>query len=342
VSAYLNTRVSLFSSRLWHGDELSSLIETPAADMAGALCARGLPQLAAGFDNLDTRSLEQRIIAQILDETTVLIRPLTGAERDFMTYWTERFEVSNVKTLLRGKMMGERPAALLNRLTPMGHFSKLDIQALAHAEDVTELLRRLEAGHYADIVRYARRAFAANQDPFILDAALDRSYYEGLAQHAQLLEKTAGASFGSLMGAIIDQINLVWLLRYRFNYNLPPAQVYFLLVASHYTLPSARLRELATLNSPADILAALPEALRKQVRGAVDIPAVFTAMERAAAAQARKLLRSTAPAITRTFAYLLLRERDLRALRAVLRGRLLDLPTTDIQLAMHQSRAEIA
>jgi V/A-type H+-transporting ATPase subunit C len=336
VSAYLNTRVSLFSGRLWQPEDFSSLIKTPDAEMAETLAERGLPQLAAGFDNLDHRSLEQRIISEVLDETKILIRPLTGAERNFLIYWTERFEVSNVKTLLRGKMTGDRPAALLNRLTPMGAFGRLDVQDLAHAEDVSELLRRLEAGPYTGIVRQARRAFEESHDPFILDAALDRGYYEGLVHRAQPLENSAGASFRRLMGPLIDRINLVWLLRYRFNYNLPPAQVYFLLVASRYSLSSSRLRELAALGSPEAIQDALPEPLRTLLHEVDGIPGVFASMERDAAETATKVLHSGAPAISRAFAYLLLRERDLRSVRAVLRGRHLHLPTADIYLAMYQ------
>lgn len=336
MSAYLNTRVSLFSARLWQPEDFTSLIKTPDTKMAETLAERGLPQLAAGYDSLDHRSLEQRIISEVLDETTVLIRPLGGAERNFLIYWTERFEVSNVKTLLRGKMTGERPAALLNRLTPMGAFARLDVQDLAHAEDVSELLRRLEAGHYAGIVRQARRAFEESHDPFILDASLDRGYYEGLVHRAQSLENTVGASFRRLMGPLIDRTNLVWLLRYRFNYNLPPAQVYFLLVASRYSLSSSRLRELAALGSLEAILAALPESWRGLMQGVEDIPGVFASMERAAAETVAKVLHSGAPAISRAFAYLLLRERDLRSVRAVLRGRYLRLPTSDIRLAMHQ------
>jgi V/A-type H+-transporting ATPase subunit C len=337
VSAYLNTRVSLFSGRLWPAEDLAALIQTPADDMAQTLADHGLPQLAAGFDDQDNRSLEQRIISQVLDDTTILIRPLTGAQRDFLIYWTERFEVSNVKTLLRGKMTGERPIAVLNRLTPMGAFGRLDVQDLAHAEDVSELLRRLEAGPYSGIARQARRAFEESHDPFILDAALDRGYYEGLARRAQTLETSSGASFRRLIGPLIDRINLVWLLRYRFNYNLPPAQVYFLLVSSHYSLPSSRLRELAALGSLEAVLEALPESLRNQIQGANTIPCVFARMERAAAENAGKVLHSGAPAIARAFAYLLLRERDLRSVRSVLRGRLLGLPTDDIRLATYQS-----
>jgi V/A-type H+/Na+-transporting ATPase subunit C len=337
VFAYLNTRVSLYSGRLWQASDYDALIGIDEAEIADALNKRGLPQLARGFDSHDPLSLEQRIIAELLDETRVLIRPLHGAARQFLTYWTQRFEVTNLKTLLRGKMTGERPAALLARLTPMGTFGHLDSQALAHAEDVGELLRRLEAGPYAGIVRQARRAFEESRDPFILDAALDRHYYEGLAHRAQPLEDEVGAPFRKLMGQLIDRINLVWLLRYRFNYNLPPAQVYFLLVASHYRLPSALLRELAALGDFEAVLAALPEGLLASLRDAPDIPAVFTRMEHAAAEAALKILRSGAPAIARAFAYLILRERDLRAVRAILRGRQLDLPTADIRLATQRA-----
>lgn len=335
MSAYLNTRVSLFAGRLWRRGDFDAVLGVSDAEMPDALVERGLPLLAVGFDRRDHRSLEQRIIAQVLDETRILIRPLSGAARDFLIYWTERFEVSNVKTLLRGKMTGERPAALINRLTPMGTFGRLDVQDLAHAEDVGELLRRLEAGPYAGIVRQARRAFEESQDPFLLDAALDRGYYEGLAHRAQSLESEAGAPLRRLMGPLIDRINLVWLLRYRFNYHLPPAQVYFLLVASNYSLPSSRLRELAALGSVEAVLEALPAKLRDSLEGATDIPAVFARMEAFAAAQATQVLRARAPALCRAFAYLILRERDLRSVRAILRGRHLGLAPADIRAAMY-------
>lgn len=337
VSAYLNTRVSLYTGRLWRQEDFDAVLAIPDEEMAAALGSRGLPQLAAGFDRRqDHRSLEQRIIAELLEETTVLVRPLAGAARAFLLYWTERFEISNVKTLLRGKMTGERPAALLNRLTPMGVFARLDVQDLVHAEDLAELLRRLQAGPYAGIVRQARRAFEESHDPFILDAALDRGYYEGLARRAQPLEQEAGADFRRLMATLIDRINLVWMLRYRFNYNLPPAQVYFLLVASRYTLSSARLRELAALGSVAAVLEALPEPLRTRLRDAAGIAEVFARMENDGAGVATRVLHSGAPAIARAFAYLLLRERDLRSVRAILRGRHLELPEEDVRLAMFQ------
>ena len=341
MSAYLDTRVSLYAGRLWRDEALDALVGAPDAVIAETLMQRGLPQLAAGFihpaDRQDARSLEQRIIAEVLDETRVLIRPLSGDARHFLTFWTARFEISNVKTLLRSKMTGERPAAVLARLTPMGAFGRLDNQDLAHAEDIGELLRRLEAGPYAGIVRRARRAFEQSHDPFSLDAARDRGYYEGLTQRAQPLEIAVGAPFRSLMANLIDRINLVWLLRYRFNYRLPPAQVYYLLIGSHYSLPGARLQELAALDTLEAVLAALPPVWRTPLSDAADIPDVFARMERFAARQAQQVLRSRAPDMARAFAYLILRERDLRAVRAVLRGRHLGLAEGEIRQALQRA-----
>ncbi len=336
MSAYLNTRVSIFAGSLWHGEDFSTLFRTPIAEIPQVLTDGGLPSLAGLIPGNDLHSLEQGIIAQLLDETLILLRPLTGSARAFLLYWTERFEVTNLKTLLRGKMTGERAATLLSRLTPMGAFGRLDVQDLTHAEDVAELLRRLETGHYAGIVRQAREAFEESHDPFLLDAALDRSYYEGLARRARELEASHGQALRRLMGPLIDRINLVWLMRYRFNYKLPPAQVYYLLVASHYGLSSDRLKGLAALSSVEEVLAALPEEMRKVVADATTIPEVFSRMERDAAEIAAKVLRSSAPGIVRAFAYLILRERDLRAVRAIMRGRNLNLPGAMIARSVAQ------
>jgi V/A-type H+-transporting ATPase subunit C len=346
MSAYLNTRVSIYSARLLQDQELDALVRLPQNEVVDTLAEHGLAPLAARLvedpsQAQDTRSLERRIVTQMLDETQVLIRPLAGDARSFLRYWIGRFEISNVKTLLRGKMTGERPAALLARLTPMGAFGRIDNQELAHAEDAGELLERLERGPYAGIVRIARRAFEQSNDPFKLDAALDRGYYEGLILRARPLEDSEGAAFRGLMAGLIDRINLVWLLRYRFNYGLPPAQVYYLLLGTRYSLSSSRLRELATLDSLEAVLAALPAEWQSRLAGVADVPAVFSRMERLAAEQASQTLHSSAPGMTRAFAYLLLRERDLRAVRTVLRGRELALSDAAIRFALQRAPAPV-
>jgi V/A-type H+-transporting ATPase subunit C len=337
TAAYLNTRVSLFADRRWLPSEYDALLSAPENLLASLLDGKGLAELAQGFGGGDPRSLEARLVSQVLDETLILLRALRDDARQFILYWTERFEVSNVKTLIRAKMAGERPASIHPRLLSMGPFSRLDMDALLQVEDASELLRRLENSPYAEIVRHAREAFEESHDPFVLDATLDRAYYEGLVRRSRSLERALGKPMHDLMASLVDRTNLVWLLRYRFNYGLPPAQVYYLLVAAGYRLNSSLLKQLVAMPNVEAVLAGLPPVLARQIGDGRSIPDVTWDLEAAAMVQVARVVASDAPPLVRAFAYLLLRERDLRAVRAVLRGRQLRLPMAVIRQALGEA-----
>ncbi len=339
MSVYLNTRVSLLAQQLLDNGSLDALLQLPDAELANALREHGMSGLAeslgSAWQEPTAPSLERRIIEQVLNETQILLRPLRDGPADFIRYWLSRFEISNIKTLLRGKTSGETPAALLSRLVSMEGFSRIDVQQLAHAECAKEILRLLERGPYAEVVRGARRAYEQSNDLFNLDAALDRGYYAGLIQRAQTLEHAAGDSFRRLMAGLVDRINLTWLLRYRFHYGLPPAQVYYLLLGAHYGLASTRLRELTTATSPAAVVAALPVEMRHALADTTDVHNMIAKLEQLDSLLLHAVLRQSSSALTRAFSYLILRERDLRAVRAILRGHHLGLSPTAMQHALH-------
>jgi V/A-type H+-transporting ATPase subunit C len=334
ADAYLNTRVSLFKARLWPESMLSDLIDAPDEALPGQLEQRGLGLLAGGYADDDPRSLETRIVAILLAEARILLRPLAGAERQFLLYWIGRFEVSNVKSLIRAKMAGETAAATAARLLDMGDFTHLDAEELMRVEDVAELMRKLERTPYAEIVRNARQAFEDSNDPFILDATLDRAYYDGLIRRARAVEGEVDPAFGRLMADLIDRTNLVWLLRYRFNYGLPPAQVYYLLLTPGYRLTPSLLRNLVGQGDVGAVLDALPEELARPLAGSETIPEIARRLERRALDHARAVLDRAAHPLSRTLAYLTLREAGLRDLRGILRGRRMGLPTEEIRLAV--------
>jgi V/A-type H+-transporting ATPase subunit C len=241
--------------------------------------------------------------------------------------------MTNLKAIIRGKMGGAASADIRRELSGMGFLARLPVEELLQTEDIGELLRRLENTPYADMVRFARRAFEAQPRLFELDAALDRRFYHGLAEQAHTLEGTLGKPFHRIMELYIDRINLTWLLRFRFTYHLPSAQVYYLLIPSHYRLSSGALKELATLNKLEDVLGTLPEPYRGWLRGTSDINQAAAVLDRKFVQAARTVLHSTAPAFARAFAYLMLRDRDLRRVRAVLKGRSLGVDAETIAQA---------
>lgn len=332
---YLNARVSLMASRLLGEAEFLVLASQPPETCNSILDRAGLSQLSSDLES--GRYLEQTMVAAQLADIRILMRA-AGAARGFLQYWTLRFEMTNLKAIIRGRMSGANAAELRRELSDMRFLTRLPVEELLQTEDIGELLRRLESTPYADMVRFARRAFEAQPRLFDLDAALDRRFYQGLIEQGYAVEAALGKPFHQLMALYIDRINLTWLLRFRYAYHLPPAQVYYLLIPSRYALSSGTLKNLATLNKLEEVLTALPMPYRGWLHGLADIHQVADRFDQKMLEAARAVLRSAAPAFARAFAYLVLREHDLRRVRAILKGRYLGLD--DMTIAQAEGRLE--
>jgi V/A-type H+/Na+-transporting ATPase subunit C len=311
--------------------ELDLLVTGDSDERKAVLERTGVAGLIAELES--GRYLEQSAVKVRLAEMLVLLRA-AGEARKFLRYWTMRFELTNLKAIVRGKIARAPLSAVRAELTDMGYLATLPIEELLLTEDIDELLRSLETTNYADMVRFARRAFEAQTRLFDLDAALDRRYYQGLVQQARPLEEKLGRSFRDLMGLLIDRVNLVWMLRYRFMYDLPPAQVYYLLVPGSYRLSSSLLRDLSVQSRFEDVLAGLPEPFNGWLQTARTPYEAAAILEEKAAQEARAILHSNAPAFSRVLAYLMLRERDLRRMRAALKGWSMGLDTQTINQAL--------
>ncbi|WP_077729674.1 V-type ATPase subunit [Methylocaldum sp. 14B] len=316
--AFFNARVALLAGRLLPRERLAALIDALEEQEREVLGRAGLDAEAAR----DPVGLESALITLFLADLVALVRALTGPARDFFIYWAHRFEVSNLKAIIRGKLAGEPVSALREQLTDIGPYATLPLDELLNAEDIPELLRRLErTPYYADMARQARRIFEERRDLFALDAALDRRYYAGLSQRAQAIKSTDGRNLQILVGSLIDRINLVWLLRYRFAYHLPPAEAYYLLIPASYRLSSRRLLELAELTSVEEIIARLPAPFTRLLANVSTIPEVTDILRHWTWQLAETMLKHGAFDLARGFAYLLLRDRELRRIRAVLKGK---------------------
>jgi len=319
--AYLHSRVSVMAGRLFSPLQLEGMIQLVSGSESEIVAAAGIAGLPVDELSGTPTSLEQRLITLLLADFVVLVRALSGTARDFLIYWAYRFELSNLKTILRGKLTGQNLTAIRNQLVDMGPFARLPIEDLLRTEDVAEMLRRLEGTPFVDIARQARRIYEENHELFALDAAIDRQYFAGLSKRAREAEGAQGGPLHRLVGSIIDRLNLLWLMRYRYAYDLSPAEAYYLLIPASYQLSSARLLQLSQLGSVEEVLRNLPEPYLSLLKGATTTSQATQILERETWRLAEATLRRSAFNIGRVFAYLLLREKDLRHLRAVIRGR---------------------
>jgi V/A-type H+-transporting ATPase subunit C len=325
--AYLNGRVSLLAGRLLKPSQLNALIDEKQAGQSQP-ASGGLMSQYAG-------DLDQSNVTLLLRDLALLIRPLSGPARDLLNYWAHRFELNNLKVLIRGKMAAQPQHLIEGQLLDMGRFTTLPVAELLQCDTSAELLRRLEQTPYGEIARQARHLLEQGEALFALDAALDRRYFAGLWRRGTAGDDGAsGQHLRTIVGSIIDRVNLVWLLRYRFAYQLPPGQAYYLLVPASHRISGLQLQQLSQQPTFADAIANLPEPFAAMLAGAPNSTEVTLRLERETWRIAGHALNHSTFNVARALGYMVLRERDLRRLRAIVRGHDMGMSSEMIRTAL--------
>ncbi len=330
---YLQTRVQILASRLRSDAALADLLESGNEELArtldlGALLEELLP------GERKNRLLEQTLLQRMLDETVILLRPLGGGPRKVLKHWFQKFELFNLKALIRGKINGLEAREIQDHLHDLPASITLPHTELLRTESVNELLRTLEQGPYRDLAVQARRSYEENQEPFLLDATIDQRFYTALGEHARNCEGPDRQPLQALTGTLIDRQNLLLLLRYRFCYELTPSETYYLLSPHGLVLNRRHLLQLVNLGSLEKVVESLPGPLGAGLRDSRHPMDVDFGLRRLTRKALQQHLRASPSIAARSLAYLVLREEELRRVFSLLQGRILGLSRELIEQAM--------
>lgn len=312
------------SGQLITDDELESLLQRPVEELGKSF---GLTEELKEVLSESTlnRAAERALIRTLMLELSVLLRPLDGASRNILVHWTRKFELYNLKALIRGKIQGLSYEQIKENLHDLPSLISLPHEQLLRTENIPELLRQLEQTPYGDIAQQARQVFEESNEPFSLDATIDQRYYTGLLKRARSVAEEDRQPLLRLLGSLIDQQNLLWLLRYRFNYELSPTETYYLLIPSGRYLSVDKLTKMVNMESFEQVIGTLPKHLASRMGSITSIMDAEQAMTTETIRQARKCLRFSQSAIARSLAYLISREIDLKRIYAIIQGRILNL-----------------
>ncbi len=331
--AYLKTRVGVFASRL--------LSPTDIARYKGM----SLNQLGETFDlqpifeesmelQQKSRLVEHALLTRTMFEFSVLLRPLSGRSRGLLLYWPRKFELYNLKTLIRGKLYDLGMEEIRDNLHDLPESIRLPHEALLQAENVLEMLRQLEQGSYAIIARQARHVYEEKNEGFSLDAAIDRLYYTGMMRHLNMSSSSDRHGAQKLIGVMIDRQNILWLLRYRLVYRLASSEAYYLLIPSGGSIQRPSLMALANLDTLEAIIDQLPSPFREHLINVENITQARQRLDFLVGLEMRKITRYSPDGVLAALSYLIARDIDLRRLYAIIQGKLLQMDPQLIDAAV--------
>ncbi len=322
--AYLKTRVGIFASRLFSSADIERLKGMSLSQLGEAFDL--LPIFEESLELRQKSSLvEQALLRRIMFELKVLLRPLRGQARDLLLYWPRKYELYNLKTLIRGKLNDLGMEEIRDNLHDMPDNIRLPHESLLRAENVLEMLRQLDQGPYALIARQARHVYEEQNEGFSLDAAIDRLYYTGMQRHISMSEGVDKRDLQKLIALMIDRQNILWLLRYRLVYRFAPSEAYYLLIPTGGHIQRTQLMELANLSGLQTTIEHLPEPFQRLLGEAGDITQVRQRLDHYVSQELQKLMRYSQDAVVSALCYLIVRDIDMRNLYAIIQGKLLRL-----------------
>ncbi|MBN2372671.1 V-type ATPase subunit [bacterium] len=154
-----------------------------------------------------------------------LIDSLSGKIKDLVYYFYRRYELENLKIIIRMVCYNRQSEKIKPLLFPLMKYQSFLIDELIDSKDLTDLIQRLKGTWYFEPLENAFYRFEKEGDIFPLEMALDLTYYKRLWEIVSLLARKDKKITMSLLGIWLDIVNILWIMRFKENYHFSPEEI---------------------------------------------------------------------------------------------------------------------
>ncbi len=217
AAAYTQVRArlpGLLSSSDWGSLLEAQGVEGIARQLQGGAYGSELPEQAA--------ALELRLKAKLAEETGAVATFHWGATRALLAAYARRFELANLKTVLRARHHGVPWERSVVVMIPLKR-SSLPWRTLLEASSMEAVARLLEGTPFARPLLTVLEQHG-DATPFRFEVALDLAYFQELVRRIERLTGRDGERARTFLGDWIEVENLEWAFRYRRLAGLTPEE----------------------------------------------------------------------------------------------------------------------
>lgn len=242
---YLATRLHVRRSRMAEGVRLQELCRLASmADLSRAVFATG--------DFAGVAEFQRALVRNLVRELSDTLQNLEEEGADLVVWLIERFQVENIKLLLRGYLNRVPWEKLQPHLAALPHNRALPAPALLAAKSLEEFAALLPPGSPAVRLQSFLRNQPEMSSPFLLEAALDCGYFHELLARTNRLPSGEAEVVKPLSNHETNQFKFLLVVRGKFLFGLPAEPL------SRLPLPdrSADARWLSAVLSCPDVVSA--------------------------------------------------------------------------------------
>ncbi len=254
--SYVSTRARGMYSKFLKPDDYQLFLKSENLDdfekclrkffSIGHPSARTAISAGATAQGADAIGLEAVVVGHFLDACRKIIRSLPKDEADFIVAMVLEYEILNIKTLLRDRLMGVSSQTIRGEMIDLGKISNLDWEELLETEDIQKVLKLLHKNPLGSrIEKLYLEKYSKGRSAFLLESRIDVEYLTWLYDKTEKFDTRESRLLKELLGRRLDALNVSWILRLKENFKMAPEEIMVELIPRGWYLNVARLKRLA-------------------------------------------------------------------------------------------------
>ena len=176
-------------------------------------------------DVSNVAGLERALWSHLAWAFRLPLRLMRGTSRELLEWYWRRFEVDNLKTILRAAHYNTPLESFRDALTPLEASSTLPWDALIAADSVVAVVNLARQTAYGPALDNALDRYRREGVLFVMEVALDLGYTQHLLQLIAQLRGRDHREAMRFVGTWVDAQNLLWAYRYRIYTDFSPEEI---------------------------------------------------------------------------------------------------------------------
>jgi V/A-type H+-transporting ATPase subunit C len=212
--AYSVTRVRAKKSSLLKEDSYAKMLMMSVPEISRFISESGyqkeMTELAGRIEGIDL--LEHATYRNMANVFGSILKSATGDLREMLSAYLEKWDIWNLKVILRGKMYGVDTESIREDLVPAGELSLTDLERLLAADSAEDILAAFGKMAEADIPQNVMAAYKASGNLTEIEDHLDKLHYMRLIEKIDPSSRPARL-FQDFVRTEIDTVNLGTILK---------------------------------------------------------------------------------------------------------------------------------
>lgn len=288
------------------------------------------------------KGFDEALRTNVMRTFRKILKFMDGEARELVSILTGRWDIANLKTILRGKNIGASSEDIISSLVPAGALDDMTLNELARQPEIRQCIDLMATWRmsYAGPLTEAFPEYAKKRSMTALELALDRAYYENA------FEKLRGRSMNvALVREVllreIDLTNIMTALQVVKD-EIEPAESDRFFILGGREIDVKRLQSLVRKATVEDVVYGLHDTsygsmLQKQLEtffATGSLVRIERSLEEFAVKRGIKMFRGDPLSIALIIGYIWAKYNEVINLRIIARGKLVEMPEEKIREAL--------